>query len=514
MASGEQRAIEDVDVFDEVVTAEGRSGQVVSTFGRFHEGGLVGVRLRGLAAVEMTPEHPVLTKRGYIAASDLVPGDHAAVTRYLPSRAEGVSWTYNTSVGRLIGLYLAEGSTTPQKIVWTFGRHEENTLVAETVELVRAVLGKEARIQVRQSEPREHVYPDGSVYMTQRVSSINVVVYSKVWKEWFEEHCGTKSWGKGLSPEAASGPPEFLRAVLEGWLDGDGHRRRTSVVGVTVSKRLALDMHAIANGLGLRPALRHGKVVRKRDRYDLEMGANTDHRRGLALQDDTTVWRRVTSIEKREWAGRVFNLHVAGDESYVANGMGVHNCVGFGCSAMMSITNHRQRVLATGQDLTFRYECLWLYAQAQLVDEWPDTPPAEGTSVRAGCDVLRDVGHRRVQNGVAKPPSLANGISANRWATTVDEIRAALYSNVACAIGINWYSKMDSPYVINGERWVDVGGQIRGGHCLCIYRMSDRRQAFMLMNSWGEAYAPVWIGYQDTQRLIDEAGEAVVITDR
>lgn len=190
------------------------------------------------------------------------------------------------------------------------------------------------------------------------------------------------------------------------------------------------------------------------------------------------------------------------------------SCVGFGCSAMMSVTNHKQRLLATGRDITFRYESVWLYHEAQFIDEWADTPPGEGTSVRAGCDILRNRGHRRVQNGVAGVENLANGISANRWATTVDEMRSAIYANVACAIGVNWYSKMDSPYVLNNEHWVDVGGYVRGGHCLCVYRMSDRRQAFMLMNSWGAAWPPCWISYEDMQRLIDEAGEATVITDR
>jgi hypothetical protein len=182
---------------------------------------------------------------------------------------------------------------------------------------------------------------------------------------------------------------------------------------------------------------------------------------------------------------------------------------------MMSITNHYQRLKATGQDITYRYASRWLYTEAQLVDEWAETPPEEGTSVRAGCDILRDRGHRRVQNGVAGLENLANGISANRWATTVDEMRAALYSGVACAIGVNWYSKMDIPYYDgNGELWIGVGGYVRGGHCLSVFRFSDRREAFRLMNSWGSEFPPVWIPYEDMQRLTDEEGEVTVITDR
>lgn len=191
------------------------------------------------------------------------------------------------------------------------------------------------------------------------------------------------------------------------------------------------------------------------------------------------------------------------------------SCVGFGCSSMMSITNARQYWLVNHVAQTHRYMPRWLYLEAQKVDEWPGEN-YEGTSVRAGCDILRTIGHRRTRLGVQYPPSLADGISANRWATTVDEVRAAIYADRAVAIGINWYSNFDDPVTFNGELWIGRSGlgHVRGGHCLCIYRMSDGRKAFRLMNSWGAAYPPVWLPYDVLQQLLDEAGEATVITDR
>jgi len=191
-------------------------------------------------------------------------------------------------------------------------------------------------------------------------------------------------------------------------------------------------------------------------------------------------------------------------------------CVGFGSSAMMSITNHYQRLKATGQDITYRYAARWLYGEAQLADEWPETPPEEGTTVRASCDVLKVQGHRRVQNGVMGTVVAAHGIDAYRWARNVDEIRAAIYAGIAVTIGINWYQDFDLPDFHNGEWWIGRGnlGVVRGGHCVCLFRMSDRRQAFRLMNSWGGEYPPVWIAYDVMERLLAEFGEAVVVTDR
>jgi hypothetical protein len=190
-------------------------------------------------------------------------------------------------------------------------------------------------------------------------------------------------------------------------------------------------------------------------------------------------------------------------------------CVGFGTSAMMGVTNTRQSRME-GKPRQHKYEPRWLYKQAQLVDEWNVTPPQEGTSVRAGCDILRTRGHRRMRYGKVYPEDTAHGISANRWAVNVDEMRSAIFANMAISIGVNWYSNFDSPVLVDGERWVGQSslGRIRGGHCVCVYRMSDRRGAFKIMNSWGAGYAPIWMPYATMQRLLNEDGEAAVITDR
>lgn len=91
-------------------------------------------------------------------------------------------------------------------------------------------------------------------------------------------------------------------------------------------------------------------------------------------------------------------------------------CVGYGISRLASLLNR------------VRYDASWLYHEAQRVDEWPGEG-YDGTSVRAGLDVLRTSGHRRVsRNGNVKPPSTEDGIQANRWATSIDDVLAVLGS--------------------------------------------------------------------------------------
>jgi hypothetical protein len=181
-------------------------------------------------------------------------------------------------------------------------------------------------------------------------------------------------------------------------------------------------------------------------------------------------------------------------------------CVGFASSWMMSILNRQ------------RYTPRWLWDEAKRIDEWPDTNPgdSQGTSVRAAMDVLRTLGHMRAGHST-RPASLADGIAANRWALTVDEIRTCIAGGVPVTLGINWYRAFDTPGKRGLDWWIcgtnDLG-LVRGGHCVCVYRASDRRQAVGLVNNWGTRYPLVWMPYATLQRLLDEDGEATMVTDR
>lgn len=198
-------------------------------------------------------------------------------------------------------------------------------------------------------------------------------------------------------------------------------------------------------------------------------------------------------------------------------------CEGFGNSMMMAVLNTAQRKSALTPPYSVRYDAWWLWDQAKLADEWPDTNPGDdnGTSGRAACDVLRTLGHVKVKNSSddrsANPtPALENGISANRWATNVDEMRTAIASGLPIAIGVNWYTNFDNPYRKSGYYWIGGGGlgSVRGGHCICLYGASDRKQAFRLKNSWGRGYPLVWLPYSIMEQLISEQGEVAIVTDK
>jgi hypothetical protein len=360
MSDGSERPIEDVRLGEYVVTAEGNVGRVVHTMLRDNDTGLIRPVLWGHAHLWITPDHPILTGRGYIAAGDLIPGDAVALTRYMAETSRSVSiadhvtspnhrlargnrWSglpgrrglkaganplpdkidLTSGPGRLLGLFLAEGSCDSGKVKWCYGAHEESTLVAETVQLLRDEWGVGAHVQHR---------PNNSIFVT---------VYGTGWTRLLSSLCGNGAGLKCPDPELMAGPREFLQAMLEGWLAGDGHVRtryykrvpvKGDIEGVTISGDLALAMYDIAQALGRRPVIdfrespQNRHAATRRPRWTVTMaagGANYKSR-----QDPIHVWRMLRELRLKDHAGPVYNLSVEGDHSYVAEGIGVHDYTG------------------------------------------------------------------------------------------------------------------------------------------------------------------------------------------
>jgi hypothetical protein len=185
-------------------------------------------------------------------------------------------------------------------------------------------------------------------------------------------------------------------------------------------------------------------------------------------------------------------------------------CVGFGASMAMGILNRK------------RYDSRWLWNEAKKIDQWADTNPGDdnGTSVRAAFDVLRTQGHVRLQKGRAFLPDLKEGVAANRWARSVDEMRSCIASGTPVVIGVDWFANFDRPQrdAAKGNRYTlpvpAFFGWQRGGHCVCVYGALDKYDSFCIVNSWGMAYPLALLPYKSMERLLMWGGEATLFTDR
>lgn len=141
-------------------------------------------------------------------------------------------------------------------------------------------------------------------------------------------------------------------------------------------------------------------------------------------------------------------------------------CVGFGSSRACSIMNR------------VRYDGFALYHRAQQIDEWPGEN-YDGTSVRAGMDVLRKEGAYKLRAGRVTGPLASHGILENRWTLDVADMARCL-------------SPADEGKSVLNDGFV------------------------ILKNSWNVRYPfETYVDLEDVYRAtFKEDGEMTVITDR
>lgn len=156
--------------------------------------------------------------------------------------------------------------------------------------------------------------------------------------EWLRQHFGHGAGEKRL-PGWVFGLSEPLRrAVLDGYVSGDGCVRNGLVECATVSKALAFGLKMLAATLGFVPTVYlrenngseiQGRRVNARPAWAVRWRMRLHESRRQTRHEDGMEWAPVREITRAEDDAEVFNLSVEEDESYVAEGVVVHNCTHF-----------------------------------------------------------------------------------------------------------------------------------------------------------------------------------------
>lgn len=138
----------------------------------------------------------------------------------------------------------------------------------------------------------------------------------------------------------------------------------------------------------------------------------------------------------------------------------------------------------------------FLYDKAQTIDEFDDTPPQGGTSVRAGAKALQAMG----------------AIKSYHWAQSVDDIAYAVLTGNPVVVGTTWYNSMFNPDS-KGRLVVDVASGVAGGHAWKIDGYNSTTKLFRMKNSWSinwgnKGFAN--INYSDIAMLLADNGEAAI----
>lgn len=352
--------IERVEVGTRVLTHRGRWRRVLA---RLDQGERDVVRVRGQGVAEagliVTPDHKLYARRSTRGSKSrdghtgkvlgepewLTPaewdwndGNRKMVTNWgSPSSVERLAMpeqmepAYHAGPQNLVedyltedwmwlyGLYLAEGSTmhsgVTHRICWSV--HEDE---AATVSARLSAVGLNHHLAKVPDE-----------------KCVVVRAQSRPVLEWLEAQGGKLAHGKRIAPWVFGAPVNLRRAVLEGAIYGDGYEptpkgtHSVSRTYTTVSRHLALDIKVLAQTLGYavsiwsRPpgeATIQGRLCSTREVWCVSLIVAA---RSPVREIDGVSWSPVKTIEPAG-AAHVWDLQVEEDESFVVDGVIVHNC--------------------------------------------------------------------------------------------------------------------------------------------------------------------------------------------
>lgn len=131
-----------------------------------------------------------------------------------------------------------------------------------------------------------------------------------------------------------------------------------------------------------------------------------------------------------------------------------------------------------------------LYQMCQYRDEW-EGEDYEGTSIRAGADVLKSLGF----------------IKSYRWARKIDAVVYALLEQGPLVVGTTFYSGMDNAGVVS------IDGENCGGHAYRLTGINTKSGLIRWTNSWGREFGDnghAWITIDDFAELMKDEGEVAL----
>lgn len=356
-----------------VVSHTGMLRRITGTSERLYSGSLVLIRRAGRSGfVRATPEHrfyvarpkvsrsvfykhrcnPELLRYSWMPAQELRPGDYLVepvpkpteellddkvVWRFTPmrfgSRAKGPhEIVASKALCRLIGYYLAEGNADQGQVRFDF--HEKETIYHDDVlTLGKQVFGCNGR--VRPSHGR----------------GVTVGLNSTIAKRFFETF-GRGSRRKFIPSWVFRLSPSLCREILVGYIRGDGNKTKAGFGFASASLQLAEGIRRLLMYCGIASSLyklppRTLRLPQGCDytRGDFWMGAingteavklggilGVPHVRfrrhsGTTFIHGDYTHARVNDIHSLQVESLpVYNLHVAHDHSFIADGAASHNC--------------------------------------------------------------------------------------------------------------------------------------------------------------------------------------------
>lgn len=314
------REIQDIKLGDLVYSCAGRVRKVLSTMSKEYEGELIKIKSMGTSDdILCTPEHPIKiydrTHQSYtwVQASDVKKDDFVV----FPKHSTGKSFPIiSYDLCMILAWFITEGSGGNNFVQFSVGNNDESDRVTGYLDKLNI---------------------EYSVFIR---SGFQIIVYSTFLLDFLKTNCGTDASSKRIPFDLISGyEDDFFYELMKG--DGcfNVYKGYEKYSYSTVSKSLAYQVQFLAHsidgnyaaGITKTPGGEGfilGRRVKLQPSYNVQINIAKDNSKESPwmVRAKNCIAARVRSVESVEYSGRVHNLHVQWDESYIVEGRAVHNC--------------------------------------------------------------------------------------------------------------------------------------------------------------------------------------------
>ncbi len=388
VANSSVRNVTEIQPQQSVLTLDGSFRAVTDVMSRAYKGELIEIRTRFFSEpVQLTPNHPVLAttvikgkaknywrdfkinQSNWLRADDLTTNhvllypvistvkdvEYIKLSKLL--KIPGMDGTVGykrkspTSIRlpdeipvdrdfmRLAGYFIAEGSITDKGINFYFSKYEMG-LIKDIQNLIDGIFGLKPRLREEGNVKRMEVYSD-------------------LIRDSFQILFGKYAHGKKLPHWMVLLPEHKLVELVRGIFRGDGCKRDKDFCIVSNSRQLIYQLRDILLKLGAIPAIQRrsvaalnmkpgkigGRIIKfNHDKYHIIVGGPSLERMSEILGvchgkistrkqvchhawlDKNYLYLPVRSIKKVLYEGKVYNLAVEKNNTYVAKNFIVHNC--------------------------------------------------------------------------------------------------------------------------------------------------------------------------------------------
>lgn len=338
------KPIQNITVGDKVLTHKNRWRKVYSVMSK--QAPTIVLKGQGINNIETTAQHPFYAskikpvwnngRRSYdrtISPATWVPVNKLEQNTLLASpnnipalaipKVGGRGFDFSENFWWLIGRWLGDGSISrsgkDQQITISCGKHEKTEL-GKTLSAFQPKQKRSGKNEIR--------FVGREIKTAYNFDARHIGLSA-----WIIKHFGKLAHGKRIPSFVYGMKKEWRAALLKGYCSADGSFNERLHEAVTVSKNLSIGIKLLAQSLGYgvntyyaeaRNNPIQGREVKCRPQYSVkwvESPVQTE-----ALHDEIHTWNKLRTKTPTNEIKTVYNFSVEEDESYVADGIVVHNC--------------------------------------------------------------------------------------------------------------------------------------------------------------------------------------------